>query len=97
MPNSLKTFRSIRLTSVEPLETLFPQVQEIANQFGFVLNTEEQKRASAPFCGYDLYHQNMSLSSNEQLSVEHQIDNCIDMIGVLTETSVADGYLEILN
>lgn len=98
MPKVPTTHRSIRLASIEPLEPLNRQVRQIAKQFSLTASADPQTCENAPFCGYDVYYQNFILKHTGEAgdSANEQMAKCIDAIGKLTEETIADGFLEVL-
>lgn len=90
---------SIRLAAIEPLEPFKAQVQKIADQFGLGLSTEDQECESAPFCGYDMYSQNMILTPTQSDSetASQRMLSCIGEIEKLAEEDIADGYVELID
>ena len=88
--------QSFCLVSIEPLDLLEPQVREIAADHGFVLNSEDVMKKSAPFCGYDYFYQDMTLSDNRSKGeMNGQLKNCIAAIVELTEDNFADGFVKV--
>ena len=86
---------TFRLTSIESLEDISPQVRRIAGEHGFNLEATDQQMLSAPFCGFDYYRQEMKLVSTNGSGTE-QLDLCLNEIEKLTDDSFADGFMEVL-
>ena len=86
---------TFRLTSIESLEDISPQVRRIAGEHGFNLEATDQQMLSAPFCGFDYYRQEMKLVSTNGSGTE-QLDLCLNEIEKLADDSFADGFMEVL-
>lgn len=94
---SQKTEHSFRVISIESLETLENRVREVAADHGLSLISEDSTTQAAPFCGYNYFSQEMTLSdSRSEVDAIAQIEKCIAAIEELTEETVADGYVELI-
>ena len=86
---------TFRLISIEPLQQLKQQVQKIASEKGLLFSAGLPQKHSAPFCGYDLHCQEMTLNTADSCR-SNEIKNSIAAIENLIEQYSADGYLEVL-
>jgi len=96
MNQTLDPQPTFRLTSIESLEGISPQVRRIAGEHGFNLEATDQQMLSAPFCGFDYFCQEMKLVSTSGCSAIEKLDLCLDAIKKLTDDSFADGFMEVL-
>ena len=88
-----ETHTSFRLISIEPLNELELQVRDLAEEYGLDLQSSHPTTQNAPFCGYDLFCQDMTLSESGQ-GLE-SLKECFDAIEALANEATADGYLKL--
>lgn len=96
MNQTLDPQPTFRLTSIESLDDISPQVRRIAGEHGFSLEAAEQRKLNAPFCGIDYFCQEMKLVSMSECDSE-RLGCCLNAIEQLAVDSFADGFMEVLD